>query len=168
MCRFHVFFERGSTPPFVCVKSKLDFAPITATGSPKGSVLQPPFNPFKALNENEVKKNLHGCLALLILLFISGSVVVVVLGGWEVEGGRWGVGVGAVQVRKMTSIVPLCGLLFLFLFLLHLQDIMNSEKSYDSLPNFTAADCEFAFVLRLPSHCIELTKVLFTNGMKRK
>lgn len=31
--------------------------------------------------------------------------------------------------------------------LLHLQDIMNSEKSYDSLPNFTAADCEFAVVL---------------------
>ena len=26
---------------------------------------------------------------------------------------------------------------------LFLQDIMNSEKSYDSLPNFTAADCEF-------------------------
>lgn len=29
-----------------------------------------------------------------------------------------------------------------FSFFLHLQDIMNSEKSYDSLPNFTAADCE--------------------------
>lgn len=25
----------------------------------------------------------------------------------------------------------------------NLKDIMNSEKSYDSLPNFTAADCEF-------------------------
>lgn len=23
-----------------------------------------------------------------------------------------------------------------------MQDIMNQEKSYDSLPNFTAADCE--------------------------
>lgn len=23
---------------------------------------------------------------------------------------------------------------------------MNSEKSYDSLPNFTAADCEFVFL----------------------
>lgn len=34
--------------------------------------------------------------------------------------------------------------------LLHLQDIMNSEKSYDSLPNFTAADCEFAVVLPFP------------------
>ena len=40
-------------------------------------------------------------------------------------------------------------LLFLvsFLFLLHLQDIMNSEKSYDSLPNFTAADCEFLLLI---------------------
>nr|XP_019964332.1 PREDICTED: protein FAM91A1 [Paralichthys olivaceus] len=28
-----------------------------------------------------------------------------------------------------------------FFLFLHLQDIMNSEKSYDSLPNFTAADC---------------------------
>ncbi|MEQ2198974.1 hypothetical protein XENOCAPTIV_021813, partial [Xenoophorus captivus] len=28
-----------------------------------------------------------------------------------------------------------------------MEDIMNSEKSYDSLPNFTAADCEF-FVLQ--------------------
>lgn len=27
----------------------------------------------------------------------------------------------------------------------NLKDIMNSEKSYDSLPNFTAADCEFLF-----------------------
>lgn len=35
---------------------------------------------------------------------------------------------------------------------------MNSEKSYDSLPNFTAADCEFSF-LRFPllSHNIEMT-----------
>lgn len=28
-----------------------------------------------------------------------------------------------------------------------LTDIMSAEKSYDSLPNFTAADCEFCFVL---------------------
>lgn len=31
----------------------------------------------------------------------------------------------------------------------NLKDIMNSEKSYDSLPNFTAADCEFLLFLSL-------------------
>lgn len=56
----------------------------------------------------------------------------------------------------MTSILPLCDFLFLFLFFFHLQDIMNSEKSYDSLPNFTAADCEFDSIeLRSPMSWIE-------------
>lgn len=45
-----------STPLFICAKSELDFAPIRAIGSPKGSILQRSFNPFKALNENRVKK----------------------------------------------------------------------------------------------------------------
>lgn len=53
---FISFFKRGPTPLFICVKSELDFAPITPTGSPEGSVLQPSSNPFKALNENRVKK----------------------------------------------------------------------------------------------------------------
>lgn len=53
---FISFFNRGPTPLFICVKSELDFAAITAAGSPEGSVLQPSSNPFKALNENGVKK----------------------------------------------------------------------------------------------------------------
>lgn len=38
----------------------------------------------------------------------------------------------------------------------NLKDIMNSEKSYDSLPNFTAADCEFLLFqsLSLPRGCV--------------
>lgn len=51
----------------------------------------------------------------------------------------------------MSLIIPFLVFILLSLFFfLHLQDIMNSEKSYDSLPNFTAADCEFCFTL---SHC---------------
>lgn len=40
-------------------------------------------------------------------------------------------------------------------FFVNLQDIMNSEKSYDSLPNFTAADCEF-----LPLQFLSLPEVV--------
>lgn len=43
----------------------------------------------------------------------------------------------------------------------NLQDIMNSEKSYDSLPNFTAADCEFHLLrfYSLPEVVCNLTLV---------
>ena len=46
---------------------------------------------------------------------------------------------------------------------LSLQDIMNSEKSYDSLPNFTAADCEF------PPHLLRFRTFLihFPVSLKR-
>jgi len=46
-----------------------------------------------------------------------------------------------------------------------MEDIMSSEKSYDSLPNFTAADCKFnkqhlmivlLFIYKL-WHCTTLT-----------
>lgn len=30
-----------------------------------------------------------------------------------------------------------------------MEDIMNSEKSYDSLPNFTAADCKYVMTLKV-------------------
>ena len=33
------------------------------------------------------------------------------------------------------------------LFFSFKKDIMNSEKSYDSLPNFTAADCKYLVML---------------------
>lgn len=44
--------------------------------------------------------------------------------------------------------------MFLSMDILHLKffffkkDIMNSEKSYDSLPNFTAADCKYLIMLK--------------------
>lgn len=55
----------------------------------------------------------------------------------------------------MSLIVPFLVFFLPPFFFLHLQDIMNSEKSYDSLPNFTAADCEFFLVFS--PNAIEMT-----------
>lgn len=37
----------------------------------------------------------------------------------------------------------LCKDICIYHLFFSLKDIMNSEKSYDSLPNFTAADCKY-------------------------
>lgn len=67
------------------------------------------------------------------------------MGRW-VGGGRGG---GSAREKNDFNSASVC--LLVPLLVPHLQDIMNSEKSYDSLPNFTAADCEFAFVVPRPS-----------------
>lgn len=54
--------------------------------------------------------------------------------------------------------------MFLSMDILHLKffifffkkDIMNSEKSYDSLPNFTAADCKYLIMLKAVMFSVSL------------
>lgn len=43
-----------------------------------------------------------------------------------------------------------------FIYFFFEKDIMNSEKSYDSLPNFTAADCKYLIMLKAVMFSVSL------------
>jgi len=44
-----------------------------------------------------------------------------------------------------------------------MEKIMEQEKSYDSLPNFTAADCESLVYSSLDSKYVNTHKIVFTQ-----
>lgn len=55
----------------------------------------------------------------------------------------------AIKLCVWTHISVYGHLAFKFFYFFFKKDIMNSEKSYDSLPNFTAADCKYLIMLKV-------------------
>lgn len=132
------------SPLYVCY-SELDLSLIMATRSPEGSIVHIPIIRLKHLMKMGWKFARPPGSANPVINQRQGGC-----GGWEDGDGR-----GREKDEFNSAFLWFISVLLL----LHLQDIMNSEKSYDSLPNFTAADCEFGFVFLL--HPVQVTAVKF-------
>lgn len=139
--------------PFYLCYSELDLALRMATRSPEGSIVHIPIIRLRHLMKMGWKFARPPGSANPVINHRQGGW------GW----GGWCDGRGREKNEFNSAFLWFVSALLL----LHLQDIMNSEKSYDSLPNFTAADCEFGFVFLLHPVQVATVKFFCTPAIKR-